>query len=295
MMPQQQQLPLSPGETLDVDLDEVVRVTYLLEQSFRYDYPEPVRQLRHRLLVLPPLRHGDQHLRARRLDVQGAAARRVTRQDRRGNTVLRLQADRVERSVQFQVRALVERVVGDGPARLPAAAMDDPLLLRPTRLTAPDARLRELAEELRREMLTPVELAGRICQTVHAAMTYEHDVTSIHTTAAEAFALGRGVCQDSAHIMLALCHLLAVPARYVSGHLIGQGGTHAWVEVVTAHHEEAVALPFDPCHGTPANARYLTVATGRDYADVPPTSGSYLGAARGRLTTDRSVAVVTAA
>jgi transglutaminase-like putative cysteine protease len=270
-------------------------VTYLLEQNFRYDYPRPVERLRHRLVVLPPARHGNQHLRAHRLDVEGAEARRVVRRDARGNTIVRLVAERVERSVQFRVGALLERVQREGPTRLPAATLTDPRLLRATRLTAPDLRLREFAQEVRGGGAAPLELADRICRAVHSAMTYEYGVTSVRTTAADAFAGGRGVCQDSAHIMLALCHLLDLPARYVSGHLLGQGGTHAWVEVVVPDADHAVAMPFDPCNGVPASVRYLTVATGRDYADVPPTSGSYVGASGGRLTTSRRVAVLAAA
>jgi transglutaminase-like putative cysteine protease len=279
---------------LRVDLDAADRVTYLLEQSFRYDYPEPIHRLRQRLVVLPPRRHGNQHLRAHRLDVDGALSRRTTRSDTRGNTVVRLHAERVERSVQFRVAALVERVHGDGPVRLPASSLGDPALLRPTRLTAPDPRLRDLAAELRSCALPPLELADQVCRTVHSALTYEYGVTSIHTSAAEALAGGRGVCQDSAHVMLALCHLLDLPARYVSGHLLGQGGTHAWVEVLTARADHAIASSFDPCNGVPGSARYLTVATGRDYADVRPTSGAYVGATRGQLTTDRRVAVLAA-
>jgi transglutaminase-like putative cysteine protease len=126
-------------------------------------------------------------------------------------------------------------------------------------------------------------------------MTYEYGVTSPSTTAAEALAGGRGVCQDSAHIMLAICHLIALPARYVSGHLLGQGGTHAWVEVIVPEGDGAIAVPFDPCSGTVASARYLTVATGRDYSDVRPTSGTYIGSATGSLTTSRRVAVLHAA
>jgi transglutaminase-like putative cysteine protease len=61
------------------------------------------------------------------------------------------------------------------------------------------------------------------------------------------------------------------------------------------HRDHAVAMPFDPCNGVPASARYLTIATGRDYTDVPPTSGSHLGASGGRLTTHRRVAVLAAA
>ena len=71
-------------------------------------------------------------------------------------------------------------------------------------------------------------------------------------------------------MMLALCHLLGLPARYVSGHLLGQGGTHAWVEVIVARADEAMAVAFDPCNGRRAGAGYVTVATGRDYGDVAP-------------------------
>ena len=295
MMLDQQLIHAPVLDHRNVDLDGAERVTYLLEQSFRYDYPGPVQQLRHRLVVLPPAHHGNQHVRAHRVDVRGAVARRVTRRDVRGNTVVRIRAERVERSVQFQVGVLLERVHSDGPVRLAAEALTDPRLLRATRLTAPDPRLRKLAGELPRGEATSLELADRICQTVHSAITYQYGVTSVRTTAADALAAGRGVCQDSAHIMLALCHLLALPARYVSGHLLGDGGTHAWVEVVIPHADHAVAMPFDPCNGVPASARYLTVATGRDYADVPPTSGTYIGPSRGRLTTSRRLAVLAAA
>jgi transglutaminase-like putative cysteine protease len=277
-----------------IDLDRASRVTYLLEQNFRYEYSRPVHRLRHRLVVLPPDRHGDQHLRAHRLDVDGAAARRETRRDARGNTIVRFRADRVEQALDFRVGALIERLRPLGGVALPAAALSDPRLLRPTRLTTPDQALTAWAAELIREPAEAHQLADRICRAVHAAITYEYGITSVRTTAAEALAGGRGVCQDSAHIMLALCHVVGLPARYVSGHLIGQGGTHAWVEVVVPRRSEAVALPFDPTHGVPANARYLTVAVGRDYADVRPTSGSFVGPAHGRLTTSRRVAVLEA-
>jgi transglutaminase-like putative cysteine protease len=278
----------------DIDLNGVERVTYLLEQTFRYDYPQPVERLRHRLVVVPPAWHGNQRLVAHRVDIDGAVARREVRRDARGNTVVRLRADRVEHSVQFRVAALVERAHRDVRVALPAEALSDPQLLRATRLTAPDTRLRELAHQLGPDD-DPLELANRICVAVHENLAYEYGVTSVATTGAQALAGGRGVCQDAAHIMLALCHVLALPARYVSGHLLGQGGTHAWVEVVVPESDHAVAVPFDPCNGVPVSARYLTVATGRDYADVAPTSGSFVGTVSGRLTTHRRVAVLAAA
>jgi transglutaminase-like putative cysteine protease len=281
-----------------VDLDRAERVTYLLEQTFAYDYAQPVEQLRHRLVVLPPRRHGNQHLRAHRLEIDGAAARRETRRDARGNTVVRLRAERVERGLSFRVGALVERVHSDGPTLVPAAALTDPRLLQATRLTAPDEQLRDLAHDVAGAVgpdATGLDLADAIGRRVHSELAYEFGVTTVRTTAAEALAGGRGVCQDAAHVMLAMCHVLALRARYVSGHLLGQGGTHAWVEVIVPHGEHAIAVPFDPCNGSAGSARYLTVATGRDYADVRPTSGSYRGPVTGQLTTSRRVAVLAAA
>lgn len=278
-----------------LDLDAAGRVTYVLEQSFRYDYDAPVESLRQRLVVVPPPRHGSQHRRAHRLEVSGARARRCLRRDIHGNVVAWVRAERVADTVEFRVAAILERVRDDGPAVLPAEALRSPRLLRPTRLTAADDRLCAWASELAGGGDTPLESAERICDRVHAAITYEYGITSVRTTAAEALAGGRGVCQDSAHVMLALCHLIGLPARYVSGHLLGQGGTHAWVEVVVPSAQDAVAVAFDPCNGRRADSGYVTVATGRDYSDVAPTSGSYIGTSRSRLTTDRRVGVLAAA
>jgi transglutaminase-like putative cysteine protease len=95
--------------------------------------------------------------------------------------------------------------------------------------------------------------------------------------------------------MIALCRLVGMAARYVSGHLLGEGGMHGWVEVVVPDGDRAVAVPFDPCNGRRADAGYLTVATGRDYADVAPTSGSYVGTPNSTLSTSRRVGVLEAA
>jgi transglutaminase-like putative cysteine protease len=278
-----------------LDLDAAGRITYVLEQRFRYDYDAPVESLRQRLVVVPPSRHGSQHRRAHRLEVNGAQARRHLRRDVHGNVVAWLRAERVIQAVEFRIAAVVEWVRADGPTVLPAEALRSPGLLRPTRLTAADHRLRDLAGGLAASKDSALGKAERICDLVHTAISYEHGVTSVRTTAAEALAGGRGVCQDSAHAMLALCHLVGLPARYVSGHLLGQGGTHAWVEVVVPRAHDAVAVAFDPCNGRRAGGGYVRVATGRDYSDVAPTSGSYIGMSRGRLTADRRVGVLAAA
>ena len=278
-----------------LDLDAAERITYILRQRFRYVYDDAVTSLRQRLVIVPPRRHGDQYRREHMLEVSGATAVRRVRRDGQGNVVTWLRADTVARAIEFRLTALVERVRGDGPAVVSPAALSDPGLLRPTRLTAADDRIRELAGELADPGGTPLEQAERICQRVHEAISYEFGVTSVTTTAAEALAGGHGVCQDFAHVMLAVCHVIGMPARYVSGHLLGQGGTHAWVEVLTPQGNEAAAIALDPCNGRRADNGYLTIATGRDYADVAPASGSYVGASRNSLTTSRQLGVLAAA
>jgi transglutaminase-like putative cysteine protease len=280
-----------------LDLAAARRVRYVLEQSFRYEYDAPVESLRQRLVIVPPARHGNQYLRAHRLEVTGAQVRRRVRRDAAGNVIAWLQAERVPHAIEFRLAAVLERIRDDGPAVLEAGALRSPRLLRPTPLTAADARLRAMAADVgaRPGESTPEETAERICAAVFEAITYEYGVTSVTTTAAEALAAGRGVCQDFAHVMLALCHQLRLPARYVSGHLLGQGGTHAWVEVIVPRAGHAEAIAFDPCNGHRTDGGYVTVATGRDYADVAPTSGSYVGTSPGRLTAGRRVGVLAAA
>ena len=104
-------------------------------------------------------------------------------------------------------------------------------------------------------------------------MTYRFDATTVRTTAGQAWQGRHGVCQDMAHVMIAMCRARGLAARYVSGHLVGEGASHAWVEV----HDEATGRPlaYDPTHGRRTDLRYVTVAVGRDYRDVAPTAGHY--------------------
>ena len=280
-----------------LDLGAAKRVRYVLEQQFRYEYDAPVRELRQRLVIVPPARHGNQRRLAHRLEVTGAAARRRVRRDADGNVVAWLEAERVTHAIEFRLAAVLERVSDDGPTVLPAEALRSPRLLRPTPLTAADDRLRAMAADIAEQSAgdTAEDTADRVSAAVSRAITYADGVTGVTTTAAEALAAGRGVCQDYAHVMLALCHVLRLPARYVSGHLLGQGGTHAWVEVIAPRGDHAEAIALDPCNGRRTDGGYVTIATGRDYRDVAPTSGSYCGTSIGRLTTGRRVGVLAAA
>ncbi len=257
-----------------------------LRQTLRYDYPAPIGRLRHRLMVLPPARHGDQVLSSSSLEVRGARVEVEESVDGFGNVVVDVRAPKVRRCVEFVVEVTVERRDGPGPLAEAQPFLD------PTPLTEPDAALSAAAQELAGGGGPGLDLAGRINGWVASAMRYGYDVTTVRTTAAEALALGRGVCQDYAHVMLALCRLCGLPARYVSGHLVGEGGSHAWVEVLLPSADDPAvlgAVAFDPTNARRAGPRYLTVAVGRDYRDVAPTSGTFSGPPGGRLTSTKTL------
>ncbi|MDX6204029.1 MAG: hypothetical protein QOF39_86 [Frankiales bacterium] len=262
---------------------EVVR--YRLRQRFSYTYVGRAYDLRHRLVVVPPSVHGDQRLRLGSVEVTSEDAEVVWRSDEDGNRTTSVRLAVVPETVDMQVSVVVER---GGPAeQLSSSVLRDTRMLRPTALTQPDERIRSLARE--HAVADAEETADRICSLVPTLVAYGFGATDVGTPAADALAGGTGVCQDQAHVMLAMCRSVGVRARYVSGHLIGQGGTHAWVEVLVPDGLGARAVAFDPCHGRRADRRYVTIATGRDYRDVAPTSGSYSGDARGELSTSRAL------
>ena len=280
-----------------IDWQRVQRTAYLIHQHFRYDYPGPVRELQQRLLIVPPAVYGDQKCIVHRLDVSAEVVETVNEVDEFGNVVIKLRIPSLDRSVDFEAWIVVERFSGGGPHVLSGDVLSDARYRESSALTQPDDALREVAARLSEgTQEQPLTLVARINDWVHNALRYEHGATDIHTTAAQALELGRGVCQDYAHIMLALCRQCGLAARYVSGHLLGEGGTHAWVEALVAapeHPGEAMALAFDPTHGCETGLHYITVAVGRDYYDAAPTSGTFQAPYRGQLTVRKKVGPIS--
>jgi transglutaminase-like putative cysteine protease len=118
---------------------------------------------------------------------------------------------------------------------------------------------------------------------VRDQFSYEPGVTRVYSTADEILTVGAGVCQDFAHLAIAILRLAGVPARYVSGYMAPSPGTsgqdaieaqasHAWIE---AQLPGQGWVGFDPTHGCRTDARHVKVAIGRDYADVTPLRGVY--------------------
>src|SRR4029453_15002825 len=135
---------------------------------------------------------------------------------------------------------------------------------------------------------TPVQAGLRAAEWTHETLRYERGATHVHTSSAEARIAGKGVCQDFAHVTLALLRAIGLPARYVSGYLhptvnaeIGAttaGQSHAWVEFWAGDW-----IAVDPTSLAEVGNRHVVVACGRDYADVRPLAGIYSGPAGERL------------
>lgn len=164
-----------------------------------------------------------------------------------------------------------------------------------TKLVDDSDVLSQMARRSKERGLPASELAESFMHQVHAHMRYEPGRTHVGTTASEAFTQAVGVCQDYTHVMLSLCRLAGLPARYVSGYLPGEGQMHAWVEVLlpVGLQNTPIWVSYDPTHQRRCDERYITVAIGRDYQDIAPTSGYYSGVSANHLYVGVSVVMET--
>ncbi|SMC15948.1 Transglutaminase-like enzyme, putative cysteine protease [Andreprevotia lacus DSM 23236] len=174
------------------------------------------------------------------------------------------------------IHIVAEGVVETHPATAAAddATLPAALFLRDTPLTRCDAGLGAFADTYRnliarhgREAL--LDLMADLLDR----MPYRLGGTHAGTPAADAFALGQGVCQDHAHVFIAACRQLGLPARYVSGYLFtehdGHVASHAWAEVCCGGHWHG----FDVSNNCIPDERYVRLAIGLDYLEAGPVRG----------------------
>jgi transglutaminase-like putative cysteine protease len=152
-----------------------------------------------------------------------------------------------------------------------------------TDLTTPGPKLQLLVRSI--DAGGDVDRLHMLMSAIGGAVVYEVGSTNPATSAEEAMTQGKGVCQDHAHIFIAVARLLGFPARYVSGYLmlddrVDQVAGHAWAE---AHVDGLGWVSFDPSNGISPDARYVRLALGRDYRDAAPISGIRLGMLDERL------------
>jgi transglutaminase-like putative cysteine protease len=274
-----------------VNSGKVVSVSYELRELLRYEYAAPIEHLRHRLMIAPrTVDNAQQRIRHELRVSPGLSHKWET--DAFGNLVVTIEAQQVESEIQLDYRATIRR--RDGPSRGPEQFwIDDDRFRSPSQLTKPSEMLRSTAERLLIADDGGGKLASLINEFVFQHMRYVTMATTVETTAAEAFAQGTGVCRDFAHVVIALCRLCGIPARYVVGYVVGEVGTHQWIEVIEPALGTGVALAvgYDPMHERRIALDHISIAAGRDYADVALASAKAVAPHASRYTMTRRVDV----
>lgn len=143
-----------------------------------------------------------------------------------------------------------------------------------SKYTKPGGKLREYYQNHKRDAgESATAYAKRLLHAIYADMEYKQGVTDIQTTAEEALEKGQGVCQDYAHVMLSLCRLANIPSRYVVGMMMGEGYSHAWVEIFS----DGFWYGMDPTNDQETDDAYIKISHGRDYKDCIVNRGVFCG------------------
>jgi len=265
------------------------------EKAVGYDYATPAREIVTRLRLFPPAHRGPQRLLSCDLDVWPHPSHTRQFADEFGNGVVELFHEAPTDTLRITAKLVTEHRGRDprsfSRGRLgalhgvPAAGVGS--FRVPSVLADHSVEADQVAREVAPAALTDIERVERIGAWVYRSMRFQKGVTNISTTASAALAGRAGVCQDFAHVMLGICRAAGLPARYVSGFVPGEGYMHAWVEALVREQPDGGAywLAFDPTQNRAADGRYLAVAVGRDYRDIAPLSGTFVGSAPGRLET----------
>ena len=266
--------------------------------KYRYDEPvsESVMEVR-----MQPRSDPDQRCLAFSLSVS-PRCRVFPYRDHMGNNIHHFDIPGEHRQLVIVAESLVEKQAGTPlPSFLSAdawteldlaiAAGDFWEMLMPSDFAKPSPLLLEYGKKLgigRRD--DPLILMHELNAAVYERFTYLKKSTRVDSPIDDALETGEGVCQDFAHIMIALARSVNIPARYVSGYLhhrredhdrSAEDATHAWVE---AFLPSLGWVGFDPTNRLVADERHVRTAIGRDYADVPPTRGIFRGKADSELT-----------
>jgi transglutaminase-like putative cysteine protease len=252
--------------------------------TYRYDTP-PSGVIQ--MLRLTPRNYDGQYVVAWRVDLSDDCQLH-SHEDAFGNVAHFFTAEgpfsELSVSVEGEVDTMdTKSVVNGAVERFPPQ-----FFLRDTALTHPDAAIADLAQELRaKNGHETLALLHGLMTSLNREMTFDTDPTHSATTAAEAFTLRRGVCQDLTHIFIAAARRLGVPARYVGGHfyrldgVTAQDAGHAWAE---AYVENLGWVGFDPTNGIGTTEAHVRVAVGLDYLGAAPVRGTRYGGSGEMLT-----------
>jgi transglutaminase-like putative cysteine protease len=264
-----------------------LRITH----STRYLYPTPVERNANELR-LTPKKSPWQELEFSMLRVLPSARLRRFN-DFYGNHVSYFEVEEPHATLSIEATSNVttrDRYGSGMPEKIPLASLEDASameliepFLAPTNLVEIPPEIWRAAVDVRSEHNDVFGMATGIMEYIHKTCKYVPGATTVNTTSSAFAKDPRGVCQDFAHLMLAMCRSVQLPARYVSGYLFdakrtevrGAHASHAWVEIW---------LPglgwhgMDPTNNCLTHENYVVLAAGRDYHDVPPVKGSFWGA-----------------
>ena len=265
---------------------------YRVEHVTRFQYSEPVRESVV-TLYLQPRSDASQHLESFRI-LTDPGAELGNYKDCFGNAVHFFDVPGEHAQLTVTSRSLValhaiepEEAAHSGWDDLEEAQTPSTWhLLHPTPLTRPTAALAAFVDRRGIARLeTPLASIRELTARIHGALAFERGRTRVDSPIDDALMAESGVCQDFSHIMLAIVRGWGIPAQYVSGYLfpVRQGreqimaqASHAWIECLLPGLGWVGA---DPTNNTVSPRHHIRVATGRDYRDVPPTRGTFRGAA----------------
>ena len=245
-----------------------------VEHTTSYAYSEPLLAST-QYLRMTPVSSRAQSVEAWRLTCPGAVTHEW--QDQYGNVCHTLTVAMPVSDLSIRVSGLVRTRETNGVLGLASDELPLGLYLRETPYTVAASSIRDFAGGFRAKAGEDmIEALHRIMLAIADAVEYTKGETHVHTTGAEALEQGRGVCQDHAHIFCAVCRVLGVPARYVSGYLAqGEHGeahaaSHAWAD---AYVEHLGWVSFDPSNRCCATEAYIRTAMGLDYSEACPIKG----------------------
>lgn len=153
--------------------------------------------------------------------------------------------------------------------------------------------VKDILEKEQHRNFTPLQTASHLSEYIYASFEYRKGITTVETTLDEIWELRSGVCQDFAHMLLAMLRLVNIPARYVSGYICpnksgmrGEGATHAWVEAYIPFYGW---LGLDPTNNCLVNDTHVRLAVGKNFSDCSPVKGTYRGTSNHTLDVTVSV------
>lgn len=173
---------------------------------------------------------------------------------------------------KFEADVCGDAVTGLAESVLEENAQKENIFRYQTLLTKPEKELFEFAQSLPTKN-NSIEMAERIVEELYKIFTYKTGSTNVSTRAEDAFSQKQGVCQDYSHIMISVLREKGFLARYVVGMLMGEGLSHAWVEV--KHNDRWYG--FDPTNNKKVSDCHIKISHGRDYQDCMINKGQFFG------------------